>query len=25
VPPGSGVRIGVDRDNDGILDGDEHP
>ncbi len=25
VPPGSGVRIGIDRDLDGILDGDEHP
>jgi YVTN family beta-propeller protein len=25
VPPGSGVRIGIDRNNDGILDGDEHP
>ncbi len=23
VPPGSGVRIGIDRNNDGILDGDE--
>jgi hypothetical protein len=23
VPPGSGVRIGIDRDEDGILDGDE--
>jgi hypothetical protein len=23
VPPGSGVRIGIDRDLDGILDGDE--
>jgi DNA-binding beta-propeller fold protein YncE len=23
TPPGSGVRIGVDRDSDGILDGDE--
>jgi DNA-binding beta-propeller fold protein YncE len=25
VPPGSGVRIGLDRDLDGILDGDESP
>jgi hypothetical protein len=25
VPPGSGVRIGIDRDLDGVLDGDEHP
>jgi hypothetical protein len=25
VPPGSGVRIGIDRDLDGTLDGDEHP
>ncbi|HMG21937.1 MAG TPA: hypothetical protein VK607_11485, partial [Kofleriaceae bacterium] len=24
VPPGSGVRIGVDRDGDGVWDGDEH-
>jgi hypothetical protein len=24
VPPGSGVRIGIDRDEDGVLDGDEH-
>src|SRR5262249_16927233 len=23
VPPGSGVRIGIDRDLDGVLDGDE--
>ena len=23
VPPGSGVRIGIDRDEDGVLDGDE--
>ena len=23
VPPGSGLRIGIDRDDDGILDGDE--
>ena len=23
APPGSGVRIGIDRDGDGILDGDE--
>jgi hypothetical protein len=23
VPPGSGVRMGIDRDLDGILDGDE--
>ncbi len=23
VPPGSGVRIGIDRDQDGVLDGDE--
>jgi hypothetical protein len=23
VPPGSGVRIGVDRDGDGLRDGDE--
>jgi len=23
VPPGSGVRIGLDRDEDGFLDGDE--
>ena len=23
VPPGSGVRIGIDRDEDGILDADE--
>jgi len=23
VPPGSGVRIGIDRDSDGVLDGDE--
>ena len=25
APPGSGVRIGIDRDLDGILDGDEQP
>lgn len=25
VPPGSGVRMGIDRDLDGILDGDEPP
>jgi DNA-binding beta-propeller fold protein YncE len=25
VPPGSGVRIGIDRNLDGILDGDEQP
>jgi DNA-binding beta-propeller fold protein YncE len=25
VPPGSGVRIGLDRDLDGVLDGDENP
>ena len=25
VPPGSGVRIGIDRDLDGILDGDAQP
>jgi YVTN family beta-propeller protein len=24
APPGSGYRIGVDRDEDGVLDGDEH-
>jgi hypothetical protein len=24
VPPGSGKRIAIDRDNDGVLDGDEH-
>jgi hypothetical protein len=24
VPPGSGYRIGIDRDADGIADGDEH-
>jgi len=24
VPPGSGQRIGIDRDDDGILDGDDH-
>jgi hypothetical protein len=24
VPPGSGLRIGLDRDADGVLDGDEH-
>lgn len=24
VPPGSGLRIGLDRDEDGILDGDDH-
>jgi hypothetical protein len=23
VPPGSGVRIGIDRDEDGVLDGDK--
>jgi hypothetical protein len=23
VPPGSGVRMGIDRDEDGVLDGDE--
>jgi len=23
TPPGSGVRIGIDRDGDGVLDGDE--
>ena len=23
TPPGSGVRIGIDRDEDGVLDGDE--
>ncbi len=23
VPPGSGVRVGIDRDGDGVLDGDE--
>jgi hypothetical protein len=23
VPPGSGVRIGLDRDLDGVLDGDD--
>jgi len=23
VPPGSGIRIGIDRDEDGILDADE--
>jgi len=23
VPPGSGHRIGIDRDRDGVLDGDE--
>jgi hypothetical protein len=23
VPPGSGARIGIDRDEDGVLDGDE--
>ena len=23
VPPGSGLRMGIDRDFDGILDGDE--
>jgi hypothetical protein len=23
VPPGSGVRVGIDRDGDGHLDGDE--
>jgi hypothetical protein len=23
APPGSGVRIGIDRDEDGVLDGDE--
>jgi hypothetical protein len=25
VPPGSGVRMGIDRDSDGVLDGDETP
>jgi DNA-binding beta-propeller fold protein YncE len=25
VPPGSGTRIGIDRDEDGVLDGDEPP
>jgi hypothetical protein len=25
VPPGSGYRMGLDRDDDGKLDGDEHP
>ena len=25
VPPGSGRRIGIDRDEDGVLDGDEPP
>jgi len=25
VPPGSGVRIGLDRDSDGVLDGDQAP
>ena len=25
VPPGSGLRVGLDRDLDGTLDGDEHP
>jgi len=24
VPPGSGVRMGIDRDLNGILDGDQH-
>jgi hypothetical protein len=24
VPPGSGLRIGIDRDEDGVLDGDDH-
>jgi DNA-binding beta-propeller fold protein YncE len=24
VPPGSGLRIGIDRDEDSVLDGDEH-
>jgi hypothetical protein len=24
VPPGSGTRIGIDRDEDGVLDGDDH-
>jgi hypothetical protein len=23
VPPGSGVRLGIDRDEDGCLDGDD--
>jgi hypothetical protein len=23
VPPGNGVRLGIDRDGDGVLDGDE--
>jgi hypothetical protein len=23
TPPGSGVRVGIDRDEDGVLDGDE--
>ena len=23
TPPGSGVRVGLDRDQDGVLDGDE--
>ena len=23
APPGSGVRLGIDRDEDGVLDGDE--
>jgi len=23
VPPGSGIRIGIDQDEDGVLDGDE--
>jgi hypothetical protein len=25
VPPGSGYRIGIDRDNDGVLDRDTRP
>ena len=24
VPPGSGRRIAIDRDNNGVLDGDQH-